>query len=278
MIDIAFVRQVGPLRWATRYASVLIRRRLLGLDSRIRLPTGAFMVLPKFSGSATEVYVTNANIDWGAEALFARFADRGRDFLDIGAHVGYYSAYLSPCVRRVYAFEPDPRNIPSLQSNARLAGNVEVIPMAVSSRGGNLRLSVERGSEVSTVVENSASERSIDVKATTIDAFVSARPGIDVGLVKTDVEGHDLEALRGMQGVVARHQPVILSECAYTGELGELCAQWNYRTFAFTRHRKTMKTRFQEMTGADLQNRWYKMLFFAPRHLSAAFSREATCQ
>ena len=41
------------------------------------------IILPRQSQSATEVYVTHANVDWGAEALFARFADRDRDFIDI---------------------------------------------------------------------------------------------------------------------------------------------------------------------------------------------------
>jgi FkbM family methyltransferase len=230
------------------------------------------MVLPRHSQSATEVFVTNANIDWGSEALFARFADRGRDFLDIGAHVGYYSAYLSPCVRRVWAFEPDPRNVSSLRSNASLAGNVEVVESAVSSRDGFASLRVGQGSEVSSLVEDAAGERALNVKVTTIDSFVAARPDIDVGLVKTDVEGHDLEALRGMHSVVDHFQPLILTECEHTVELRELCGRWNYRIFAFTRNRKTMKVRFQEIMVTDLQNPWCKMLFLVPRHFCTDFS------
>ena len=56
--------------------------------------------------------------------------------MDIAAHIGYYSAYLSPRVRRVYAFERNPRNFRSLHVNALAAGNIEVVEMAVSSHDG----------------------------------------------------------------------------------------------------------------------------------------------
>ncbi len=124
MPDMDFIRSVGTLKWFTRFSSLQFRKRLLKQDSRFRVPTGTWMILPRHSGNSSEVCVTNGDIDWGAEALFVEFADPARDFLDIGAHIGYYSSYLSNRVRRVYAFEPDPRNIPSLYKNASLAGNV----------------------------------------------------------------------------------------------------------------------------------------------------------
>jgi FkbM family methyltransferase len=251
------------------------RKRLLKRDTRLRLPSGATIILPKRSPSASEVYVTNADIDWGSEALFARFASTGRDFLDIGAHIGYYSVYLSPWVRRAYAFEPDPRNIEDLRDNARLAGNVEVVEAAVSSRDGVARLHVGQGSAVSSLDGGGKDGTAIEVKTVTIDSFVALRPGIDVGLIKTDVEGHDLEALRGMSEVVTRCKPLILTECGYTPQLSELIHKWDYQTYAFTRDRRTLRKRFQKMGSEDLKDQWYKMLFLVPSHCAAEFARLA---
>ena len=70
------------------------------------------------------------------KTILVRFADPKRDFLDIGSHIGYYAAYLAPRVRCPYAFEPDPRNLPALHEYARLATNIRVIEMAVSSQDG----------------------------------------------------------------------------------------------------------------------------------------------
>jgi FkbM family methyltransferase len=271
-MNTAFIRQVGVARWAARYSWLLFRRKVLGVDSWMTLPTGAVMLLPRHSQSSGEVWVTNANIDWGSERLFARFADRNRDFLDIGAHVGYYAAYLSPLVRKTYAFEPDGRNIPALRENASLSRNVEVVQCAVSSKTGSAPLFVGQGSAVSSLEILSEGTKTVEVVVTTVDAFAASHSELDVGLIKTDVEGHDLEALRGMQATVARCQPLILTECAYTSDLAQLCASWGYMFHAFTRDRQTMQIRLRRLAPTDLETLWYKMLFLVPLRLQQVFN------
>jgi FkbM family methyltransferase len=227
------------------------------------------------SQSATEVYVTGASIDWGAEELFTRFADPKRDLLDIGAHIGYYSVYLAPRVRQAYAFEPDPRNLPGLRANATIAGNVEVIAEAVSSSDGVARLHVGGGSAI-TSLEGDGSGPTLEVPTVRIDTFCAARPKIDVGLIKTDVEGHDLQALQGSRQTVVRCQPLILTECSSHAGLEALCREWGYSIFAFTRDARTMAVSFQRMAGADSQTRWFKMLFLVPPRLDAAIAARVT--
>src|SRR5262245_34974125 len=123
----------------------------------------------------SEIYVTGANIDWGAEALFATFADPRRDFLDIGANIGYYSNYFSPLVRRVYSFEPDPRNLPALRRNAGLCGNIEVVEKAVSSSDGTARLALGTNSTTNTL-QSRIGATTIEVPVTTVDTFVAEHP------------------------------------------------------------------------------------------------------
>ena len=142
------------------------------------------------------------------------------------------------------------------------AGNVEVVEAAVSSRDGSARPHVGQGSAVSSLEGAGKGGEEIEVKTVTIDSFVSSRPGIDVGLVKADVEGHDLEALRGMSEIVARWQPLILTECFYTRQVDELCHKWAYQTYAFTRDRRTLKARFQKMSAgfATAPRPWSKSI------------------
>jgi len=275
MPNLTFIRSVGPWKWLLRYSTLTIRKHVLKIDSRLRLPTGTTMLLPRHSQSSTEVYVTNADIDWGSEALFARFANPNRDFLDIGAHVGYYSCYLSRLVRRIYAFEPDPRNIPSLHRNASLAGNVEVLEMAVSSSDGSASLQQGASSEVSSLAPDALGS-SVEVQITSIDSFTRQRPQIDVCLIKIDAEGHDMEVLLGMEQLVARDQPLILCECDFSSESRELCVRWQYQIFAFTCNRSTLKTGLRHFISPDSERLWYKMLFMVPPHLTPEFSKLVT--
>lgn len=264
MLNTTFIRQVGPARWAVRYGLYQFQKRILQGDLRMPLPSGGSMILPRDHSNA-EIFVTNANLDWGAETIFAKHADRSRDFLDIGANIGYYSSYLAPLVRRVYAFEPDSRNHEALHTNANIAGNVSVIPAAVSSRDGTADLSLAHSSAMNTL-NTVPGAPTTNVRVTSVDTFVKQQPEIDVGLVKIDIEGHDIEALCGMEQTVAKFQPLILAECG-DPKLPEIALRWGYRLFAHVRHRETMAVSFKEMSADSLQRDWYKMVFLAPPHI-----------
>ena len=213
--------------------------------------------------------MTKAHIDWGAEELCAQFASRDGDFMDIGAHIGYYSMYMQPLVRRVYAFEPDPRNLPDLRRNAASVSNIEVVPLAVSSRCETAQFYIGGDSTLSTL--EAIEGETIEVQTTTIDDSVASRPGIKPTLFKIDAEGHDFEVLLGMRGTVAAHQPLLLIECN-SGELLDLCDEWQYSIFAFTCDRETFKMTFRQLRSLeDFQNHWTNMLFLTPRHLRATF-------
>jgi len=269
VLSFSIIRDVGPLNWITRNCIYQFRKRILGRETSFRLPTGATITLSGHKGNGV-LYLTQGNIDWGSEAILARFADGGRDFLDIGSHIGYYAAYLAPRVRRVYAFEPNPSNLPALYKNAQLATNIQVVEMAASSRDGEANFFCGRNSSVSSL--NSVGGRVLKVAVTTVDTFVRNNPGIDVSQIKIDVEGHDLEVLHGMDATIRTFQPLILTECEWSERLTDLCSQWEYSVFAFTRDRKTKKLTFRELRGNDAAKYWCKMLFLVPLCLRTAFS------
>jgi FkbM family methyltransferase len=268
-IDTKFIRQVGVFRWLTRYSTRQFTKRVLKRDNRMRLPTGSSILLPRWSKSATSVYVTKAQIDWGSEELFVQFASHDGDFIDVGAHIGYYSMYVHPLVRKVYAFEPDPRNLPDLKVNAASVSNIEVVAEAVSSRSDTARFYIGGDSTLSTL--QATAGETIEVRTTSIDDFVAGRPGINPTLLKIDAEGHDFEVLLGMKGTVAAYQPILLIECN-SDELFGLCAEWQYSIFAFTCDRVSFKMTFRQLQSPeDFRNHWTHMLFLTPRHLLATF-------
>jgi FkbM family methyltransferase len=268
MVPWAFIKQVGPVKWFFRYGALQFRKRVLKRPSTLLLPTGSTVYLPLNSGFATEVYVTNADVDWGAEQLLARFADPNRDFLDIGAHFGYFSVYLAPLLRRAYAFEPSTRILPDLHNNAGRTPKVEVVESAVSHYDGEAEFHFGRGTPLGSLEDVGGDVTK--VKVTTIDTFVKQHGDVAPCLVKTDIEGHDIAALKGMNATVLQHQPIILSEICVTQELADLCDSWNYSIFANVRDRKTLRTTYRQLSMND-RDYWYKMLILVPESLHPDF-------
>jgi len=269
LINRKFIQEVGFIKWLFRYSLYQFYKRILKTDILLRLPTGIRMVLPRTSQNSAEVFVTNANMDWGSEALFARFAKPHNDFLDIGSHVGYYALYLSPLVRRVYAFEPASSNLPALLNNAKFKNNIEVINSAVSCLDGTRNFYTGGGSAVGSL--NNVGGEVTEVKVCSIDTFVKAHPMIVVSVIKIDIEGHDLEVLRGAHLTVEKFQPLILTECAISEELFTLSLNWKYKTYAFTRSGSKRSLAFREIRPCELVNYNYKMVFLVPRSLQNEF-------
>jgi FkbM family methyltransferase len=245
----------------------------------MRLPTGGTMILPRFSNSGSEVFVSGSNMDWGAEKIFAKFAEAQDDALDIGAHVGYYSCYLAPLVRRVFAFEPDRRNLAALRMNAELANNVQVVEKAVSNATGVVRFSDRGKSETSHIAAEGR-----EIPAITVDDFV-AQSGARPRLIKIDAEGHDFKVLEGTSGVMRTWEPLILTEFMEGAgndfvDLVQFCERSGYELWAnvWASREPFLTRRPAKLVPVDLtvlKSTRTKMIFLVPPRLQDAFRREA---
>jgi FkbM family methyltransferase len=145
------------------------------------------------------------------EAIF-RLVDPTDILLDVGANVGYMtSAALASGARRVLSFEPHPDLFARLSRNVgrcndsqpRLAGRVEVQQKAMSAKSGRAMLHVPklyfRGNQgISTLelTEDRDNYFQIDVITTTLDRVIEEL-GEPIGVLKIDIEGHELQAFCG---------------------------------------------------------------------------------
>jgi FkbM family methyltransferase len=118
----------------------------------------------------------------------------GDVFYDLGANVGYFSLVAAALGARVVAFEPFPDNLRLLQRNAE-GRDVEVRPVAVSDREGFA--SFEAGP---TSQDGKLGEGDLTVPTVALDG--------DPTFVKVDVEGAELDVVRGMRC----HPNVVLVE------------------------------------------------------------------
>lgn len=138
--------------------------------------------------------------------------------IDAGANIGLFSLHALRRVGaggKVYAFEPFPDAYTLLQRN--LAGyndcdNVFLVPVALGSSSGQLRLSVGGLADASGVM--SRSETQVTVPVTTIDDFVAENQLPKVDFIKMDIEGMERKALQGAKETLRRFKPR-LAICTY---------------------------------------------------------------
>ena len=181
---------------------------------------------------------------------------RGGVTLDIGANNGVYTYALSPLSRRVEAFEPVPACARTLE--AFRATNVRVHEVALSSSNGAGQMYVPlKGGLADTALASFSrppgSFETIPVAVRRLDEY-----GFDhVSFIKIDVEGHELDVLRGARETIERCSPVLLIEIEQRhlgfpidlvfDEVGRL----GYRGFFLDRGRATALSEFSFETHQE---------------------------
>jgi FkbM family methyltransferase len=141
----------------------------------------------------------------------------GMVVVDVGAHVGYYSLLAARLVGptgRVYAFEPEPSNYGLLMKNVALNGytNIETRQAAIADRTGPVQLFVsglDNGSHSLYRVGKPVRD-TIMVHALTLDEFLASQGWPPVQVMKMDIEGGELQALRGMREFLERADTLCL--------------------------------------------------------------------
>jgi FkbM family methyltransferase len=133
--------------------------------------------------------------------------------LDVGANVGAYALVLGQWVGprgAVFAFEPAPQAYDGLIGHVvlnRLAAVVHPVAMAVGAAATTAPLLVAGTQGESRLRGRSEHEGpSIEVPVTTIDDFC-ARHSLEPDFIKVDVEGAELDVLRGARETIRRRGP-----------------------------------------------------------------------
>ena len=134
-------------------------------------------------------------------------ASRDKTFADVGSHVGYYTCRMAKLYRHVYAFEPNPETRENLQRNISLNNldNVTVYPYALGDKEEVKKLHMASAS--STLLDGYPSWGTVDVEVKRMDTLIDT-----VDVVKIDVEGYELNVLRGMKRIIDTCKPSLVIE------------------------------------------------------------------
>ncbi|MBL6927721.1 MAG: FkbM family methyltransferase [Rhodospirillales bacterium] len=157
--------------------------------------------------------------------LFARYLPEGAVVFDVGAHSGQFAKLFSGLTPqgRVFSFEPGSyaRSILSQAVKFRAKNNVTIEPFGLGSQSASFVLNVpvkksgSLGFGLSFVGDAAAAGRPViseTVTIRTIDEVVSER-GLDrLDFIKADIEGFELEMLKGARQTLERLRPVVYVE------------------------------------------------------------------
>ncbi len=164
--------------------------------------------------------------------LIGRLCAPGKTFIDIGAHIGSVVSSVQTHVpsATIIAIEPIPekvahlrRSFPTVQVHQVALGNSEgnVKFFINTRRSGYSSLSRPTDIEAGRIVE-------ITVAMTRLDQLVDSNA---VDAIKIDVEGAELDVLRGSVGTITRNRPIIMYESGppANGQIGsEKTPQWQF--------------------------------------------------
>jgi FkbM family methyltransferase len=146
------------------------------------------------------------------QQTFVRSVKRRSVVFDIGAHAGFYSLLASRLVGPhgvVFALEPLPANVSALREHLRInqIGNVRVLELAAWDRTGRVSFDDMAGSTYTGRIATTGRRR---VQAIRLDELVDSGTLPPPDVIKMDIEGAELEALRGAHAVLSRYKPEIL--------------------------------------------------------------------
>ena len=147
-----------------------------------------------------------AYADRAERQLLKRILSAGDVVVDAGANIGVYSQFLSSCVGPtgvVHSFEPSPENFRRLQSATRKLANVRLSQAAVGECSGRSKLYVSDQLNVDhrTYKTEGDSRPAVQIDVIALDDYF--KPGQRVDLIKMDIQGYELHALRGANRVLA---------------------------------------------------------------------------
>lgn len=147
-------------------------------------------------------------------AFVRRHLKSGQCFVDLGGNIGYFTCLAASIVGptgHVWTFEPNPDNCELLRMSLSANGfsQVHLYQNAVSDSIGTVTLTTD-GSNGWIRPDDQPNQAATKVRTVVLDEVLQDVPPID--LLKIDIEGAEFRALSGMQTLLQRDHPVIVSE------------------------------------------------------------------
>jgi FkbM family methyltransferase len=196
-------------------AANLMRKALPERDIAIKLNPDATFVFPYGDGYWSKLLERSFRYEIELDLLFADSAGVDYTLVDCGANYGYWSILVSSApfgAHRALAIEPSAKNFAVLSHNARVNGDrFVVMKSAVGAARGTARLSGSKHEALSIAGGGADGE---EVPVIRLDDLLDdghLAPGGKY-LVKLDVEGVEIDAIRGGERLLREDTAILCEE------------------------------------------------------------------
>ncbi len=149
--------------------------------------------------------------------LFKKIIKPGMRVVDVGAHIGFFTRLFSKLVGSagaVYAIEADPENFGLLEKNTQRLANAKIYHIAASDRAGTIDFyhCQEKSGCHSTLpnVPLNFKIKKIFVPADDLDSLLAREGAGKIDVIKMDIEGGEVAALRGLQKTIAENPHIAI--------------------------------------------------------------------
>jgi len=128
----------------------------------------------------------------------------GNVVLDLGANIGYYAIMEAKKIGsygKIYAIEPDPRNVELFKNNIKLNNIVDIFDFeqcAISNENKNAEFVLSSKTNLSSfdLKKNKDNSNSINVKTYDLGTYLKDKKRVD--LIRMDIEGHEIEVFESL--------------------------------------------------------------------------------
>ena len=159
--------------------------------------------------------------------ILKKLVNSSKASVDIGVYRGIYSYFLTDLSKYVYAFEANPLLYSKINNSFKNKKNIKIENIAISSSSGetDLRIPIrdlkadydhEQKYRLGTAtihkvnnLENKEFETIKRIKKVSLDEFNFNH---EIGFIKIDVEGHELDVIQGGKNFILKNKPVMLIE------------------------------------------------------------------
>lgn len=160
--------------------------------------------------------------DWAPIFVLEKFLKKGDTFIDVGANQGEYSLWAARKVGskgKVVAFEPMTQLFEQLTENIRLnksfKNTISPVKLGLSDKKGEVTLYASEDSNEGTNTIYNTDKFSIELGKIQLDTLDEQLDNLKINTVnflKIDVEGAELQVLKGAVNTLKNNRPILLLE------------------------------------------------------------------
>lgn len=193
----------------------LLRKTLPARNIAIKLNPDATFEFPYGDGYWSKLLDRSYHYEDELELLFRHSADVDYTLIDCGANYGYWSVLVSSTpfgAHKAIAIEPATQNFPKLVNNAEInARRFETMKCAIGAKRGTARLSGSKHEAFSIAGDQTEGEQ---VPVIALDNLIDDGKVSASGkyLIKLDVEGVEIEAIKGGTRLLQTDSVVLCEE------------------------------------------------------------------